>query len=106
MIESGAQQTMHERAPQFLILEDPSYRSFWEALAVFWETDPPTQSIGLCRSRTWPKNHLPVPGLFSSVVVHFAAVLFLLRVPLSLVLHCFPGRSQAGDEHHVQQLVY
>jgi hypothetical protein len=106
MIESGAQQTMHERAPQFLILEDPSYRSFWEALAVFWETDPPTQSIGLCRRRTWPKNHLPVPGLFSSVVVHFAAVLFLLRVPLSLVLHCFPGRSQAGDEHHVQQLVY
>jgi hypothetical protein len=106
MVESTAQQIVHPRPPKFLILEDPTYRSFWEALAVFWETDPPTQSIGLCHGRTWPKNHLPVPGLFSSVVLHFAVALFLLRVPLPLLLHYFPGRSQADQAHHVPQMVY
>lgn len=96
---------MQQRAPQFLVLEDRSYRSLRGALAALWETDPPAQSIGLYHSRVWPKDHHPVPGLFTSVFIHFSFVLLLVRLPFSLFFHRASTQPKA-EEHHVHEIVY
>ncbi len=94
---------MQQRAPQFLVLEDRTYRSFRAALAALWETEPPAQSIGLYHSRAWPRDHHPVPGLFTSLLLHFSLVLVLVRVPFFL-LQAVP--KQQAEEHHAHQIVY
>ena len=94
-----------QRAPQFLIPEDRSHRSWGEALAAIWETDPPVQSVGLDPSRLWPRYHRPVPGLFSSFLLHFSIVLLLVRLPSSLFI-VQPTESRKMEEHRVEHIVY
>jgi len=96
---------MQQRAPQFLVLEDREYRSFRQALAALWETDPPAQSLGLYHSRAWPKDQRLVPGVFTSLLFHFSLMLFLVRVPFSLFLLHASAVSKA-EERHIHQIVY
>lgn len=94
---------MHQRAPQFRVLEHRAYRSFAEALAALWETDSPTQSIGLCQSRPWPRHHRPVPGVLASLLWHLAVILWLIRWPFASLFH---SRAMSSEGSHAEQIVY
>jgi TonB-like protein len=86
------------RGPQFALVDESRYQAFCESLAVFWETEPPVRTIGLCRRRAWPKNYLPVPGLFCSALLHFSLTFFLLQVPFTIFRRVNPG-SQPQSDH-------
>ncbi len=94
---------MQQRGPQFLILEDRSYRSFGAALAALWETESPAQSIGLYHSRAWPHDHRPVPGMFTSILLHFAVIVLLVRLPFAAL---FPIRTKTPEVRHMDEIVY
>jgi len=74
---------VEQQAPQYLVRKDRSHRSIGQALASIWETDSPFQSLGLHRTRAWPKYHRSAPGLFSSFLLHFSVVFLLVRLPVS-----------------------
>jgi len=86
------------RGPQFALVDESRYQVFCESLAVFWETEPPLKTIGLCRRRAWPKNYLPVPGLFCSALLHFSVIFFLLQIPFTIFRRVNPG-SQPRQDH-------
>ena len=86
------------RGPQFALVDESRYEAFCESLAVFWETDPPVKTIGLCRRRAWPKNYLPVPGIFCSALLHFSVTFFLLQVPFTILRRANPN-SQSRPDH-------
>jgi hypothetical protein len=86
------------RGPQFALVDESRYQAFCESLAAIWETEPPVRTIGLCRRGPWPKNHLPVPGLFCSALLHFSVTFFLLQVPFTIFRRVNPG-SQPQPDH-------
>jgi len=92
---TGVRRVVRERAPQFALVDEPRYQAFCEALAVFWEAEPPVKALGLNRYRAWPKNHLPVPGLFCSALLHFSLTFFLLQVPFALLRRANPSSPAA-----------
>ncbi len=73
------------QTPQFKMIEGLSRGSFSDTLAALWETDPPVQTASLYHIRPWPRDHRAVPGVFTSVLLHFAVLFFLLRFPWVLV---------------------
>ena len=94
---------MHQRPPQFRVLEHRTNRSFSEALAALWETDSPTQSMGLCHNRPWPRDHRPVPGVFASLLWHLAVILWLVRWPFASLFH---SRAMPPEPRRAEQVVY
>ena len=73
--------------------------SIGHALASIWDTDSPVQLIGLHSARPWPKTRRSVPALFSSFLLHFAVVLLLVRLPVSMF-------SAQPKEHRTEHVVY
>ncbi len=92
------------RGPQFALVDESRYQAFCESLAVFWETEPPVRMIGLCRRRAWPKNYLPVPGVFCSALLHFSVTLFLLQVPFTIFRR--PNLGSQPRQDHAPVKVY
>jgi hypothetical protein len=80
----GGRSVVRETVPQFAPVHESRYQAFCEALEVFWEVEPSAAGLGLVPGQAWPKEHLPVPGLFCSALLHFSLTFFLLQVPFAL----------------------
>ena len=93
---SSAQSSAREQVPRLAFVDRSRYQAFCEALSAFWEAEPPVAGLDLIRHQAWPKDHLPVPGLFCSALLHFSLTFFLLQVPFALLRFTNP-KTPAAD---------
>ena len=93
---------MEQRAPRYLVRKGGRQRWIGQAQASIWEKDSPVQSLGLHRTRAWPKDQRLVPGFFSSSLLHFSIFFLLARLPTSIFL----VQPRMPKEHRTERVVY
>lgn len=95
-------------SPQFrLIGEQSPYRSFAEALAALFETEPPVCPLRLGSGGPWPRDRRPVPAFVASILLHVACAFFLYNVPLAWLVRRISGYPIPPEpEHHYSVVIY
>jgi len=92
--------------PQFLVRREPRYQSWKAALAALWSSG---QSVGANHSARFSRNlfesraHLPHRALFTSGLLHFAVIFFLVQVPL---LFLSPQTNPLVVHRNTEPLIY
>ncbi len=80
---------MAERqTPTFVVTREPHFKSLWEGLAVLcWTRRPLGDNLRIYKRPLDPKMRPPLRAFFSSALLHFALIFFLVRIPFSALLH-------------------
>jgi hypothetical protein len=94
------------QSPQFKLVSKPSlYRSISDALSALWETEPRVIPIRLNGGTSWPRERSLLPAFLASLLINFAVLFFLYRVPFTWLYHAIRGYP-LEPAHHYSVIVY
>lgn len=93
-------------SPQFRLVSKPSlYRSISDGLSALWETDPPVNPVRLDGVVPWPRERSLLPALLTSLLINFAVIFFLYRVPFAWLLRAITGDAIEPEQHHYSVVI-